>query len=137
MTSEAMKRESSPLPEGKWMAYRQEGNGFQILREETICAMTVMELVNGPYAIRFDLPSGRVYFIGLNDDLYRTLISQGKRVLWILDLLDSIWSKLIGKGLPRDTVFLGWRVRDFWKFLNGIEGDALEIFNPTQVGVMQ
>lgn len=130
MPSEALKQEVASLPQAKWMAYRQERNGFRILREETLWAMTVMELVNGPYVVRFDLPrDGKVYFIGLDDELYRKLTEEGKKVRWLHEFFQGIQDKLKGQGLPEAASIYRWslgRVRSTQAGLEVFQGAKVE-----------
>lgn len=122
MSSEALKRDTVDLPTGIWAAYRREANSYLPLREKSLSEKTVMELVNGPFVIRFDLQRhGKVYFIGLDDDLYRKLTSEGKQVRWLHDLFQGIQDKLKAQGLPEATSLYRWTISQIWGHQAGPE----------------
>jgi hypothetical protein len=127
MSSEALKDETAPLPSGKWVAYRREANGYLPMRAEILRDKTVMELVNGPHVLRFDLPrQGRVYFIGLDDELHRTLTSEDKRVRWLHDLFQGIQNKLGVASIYR------WSLGKVWATKAG-----LDVFKGAKVEVRE
>ena len=131
MTSEALKLEVTPLPQGKWTAYRQEGNGYRILLTDTLREKTVMELVNGPYVLRFDLPiEGRLYFIGLDEDLYRRLIAEGKTVKWLHEFFQGLQDELKGRGLSEIASIYRWSLGRVWATKT-----AFEVFPGARVEV--
>ncbi|MBI2066829.1 MAG: hypothetical protein HYT77_02285 [Deltaproteobacteria bacterium] len=97
-----------------WEAFLLEEGKLTPLSEESIREKTVMELVNGPYILRMDLPTqGRVYFVG-TDEPYLKLIGEGKTVRWLHDLFEGVRQDLIRKGLPANTSIYRWTVSQVW-----------------------
>ncbi|QQR80943.1 MAG: hypothetical protein IPJ69_02000 [Deltaproteobacteria bacterium] len=129
MTSEAIKEDFVPLSAGKWVSYRQEGNGYRILRELEFLQMPILQLVSGAYIVKFDLPKhGQIYFVGLNDELFNKLTSEGKQVYWLHQLFQRIQDQLYLKNnqdrsydvsklstkLQQDKMIFSWTINDLW-----------------------
>lgn len=133
MPSEAMKQDTVSFPQGKWVAYRQEANGYRPLGENVLRDKTVMELVNGPYVLRFDLPTqGRVYFAGYDEALWNRLQGEGKTVRGLWELFEGLRQDFITKGLPTKTSIYRWTVGSMWS-----HGAALEVFPGAKVEVRE
>ena len=132
MRSEALKQESLLHPRETWTAYRIEGKGYRILREDTLREKTVMELVNGPYIIRVDTPTeGRFYYVG-TDEPYLKLTGEGKKVKWLNDFFEEIRQNLIQKGFPKDTSIYRWSLQHLWA-----NQAAIKIFPGSKVEVRE
>lgn len=84
-----MKFDLSMTPKGTWTAFRCLSDGkFQKLNGATLQKITISQLVNGPYVMRFIHPDGQYYFAA-PEHAYRKLIADGKTVGWLHELVES------------------------------------------------
>ena len=121
--------------EGSWTPFWYGGGGrFLRLNAEIIGQKTVLEIVNGPYVLRFDLSKQvRVYFIGLNDYLYWRLTGEGKTVRWLHELFQEIQNQLTRREkLKQGQLIFAWPLKTLW-FALGSRDNSTTITEAVQL----
>ena len=142
MGSEAIKGDPHFISQGVWEGYLYLGeNQFKRLIEKYLRQKTILELVNGPYVLRFDLPKhGRVYFVG-TDEPYLKLKDEGKNIRWLHELFQVVQDRLMENGkIAAGRFITGWTLQDVWLSLgkgNAILQMCLEVFPEAKVGVLE
>lgn len=67
-------------PVSSWAAFRYHEDRLMPVDNDDIAKRTVLELCNLPFAIRVNLPSGMVYFLGCCEKLWNKLLGNGMMV---------------------------------------------------------
>lgn len=135
----------SSKSKGSWQAFiHLNDNRFRPINVEDLGVKSVIEVINNPYVFRFDLPQhGRIYFIGLCDDLYHYLTSQSKQIQWLHELFQRAQDQFQAKNrLSKNETIYEWSLNDVWQILQEMNHSsvqiALEVFpRSTMVGVRE
>lgn len=88
-----------------WTPFRFVDGRFEELTKESFKRLTIRDLVNGPYVIRFEpQPEGQHYSVG-NDELYKYFTDRGKTVCWLHEIVEEFRQEAVSRGLSEESVY--------------------------------
>ena len=112
MNSNLLRKSPCLNPEGDLQVCFYKSGKYHPISMETFIRLTVSQLCNEAYVLRFEEPTyGKSYFVG-SDEIYLKLKSEGKSVRWIHELIEYWRQDLIFRGFPKNTSIYHWRLKD-------------------------
>ncbi len=132
MNSNTLRNFPCLSPEGDLQVSFYKSGKYYPVSMTSFIQLTVSQLCNEAYVLRFEEPTyGKFYFVG-NDEPYLKLKSEGKHVRWIHDLIEYWRQDLIFKGFPKITSIYHWRLKDI-----SVLQKSLIVFPGSKMEVLQ